>query len=242
MFMPWLPEHQTTFNKIKTLIISCDCLINIDHNNMGNNQIFITCNTSNCRTGTVLSLVRLGKQLTPLLSTWLPWKVHKQATLCTKKSCSQLFVLLPSGTQTYLVPQSLSAQITELSRILTHRKTSHGAKLAGRSFWHTTTTPLSTSKTKIIPLWMHSRVYQTQWTVLKWPLQQHYSPLIQTLSCWKASLPVTTQIPSVSNFWTPLIQSPALLNVTAYYISETVSWFPVWEHCVRTFFDLCTTV
>jgi hypothetical protein len=47
-FPAWLPEHQTAFESIKALVIGFDCLINIDHDNMGDNRIFVTCDASDC--------------------------------------------------------------------------------------------------------------------------------------------------------------------------------------------------
>ena len=45
-FPTWLPEHQTVFENIKALVVSSDCLVNIDHDNMGENHIFVTCDAS----------------------------------------------------------------------------------------------------------------------------------------------------------------------------------------------------
>jgi hypothetical protein len=46
LFPPWETWHQTAFDEIKRLVVSCDCLITIDHNNMGDNKIFVTCDAS----------------------------------------------------------------------------------------------------------------------------------------------------------------------------------------------------
>jgi len=42
-FPSWTPEHQVSFNNIEELIIGQDSLINIDHDNPGDNCIFVTC-------------------------------------------------------------------------------------------------------------------------------------------------------------------------------------------------------
>ena len=55
LFPPWMSEHHHAFKSIKALVVSCDCLTTIDHQNPGNNQIFITCDTSQKGTGAVLS-------------------------------------------------------------------------------------------------------------------------------------------------------------------------------------------
>ena len=54
-FPTWPPEHQHAFQSIEKLVLSCDFLIDIDHDNMGENQIFITWDASECQTGMVLS-------------------------------------------------------------------------------------------------------------------------------------------------------------------------------------------
>jgi hypothetical protein len=55
VFPPWEQEHQDAFDGIKGLVIGSDCLTTIDHDNMGDNHIFVTCDASDWRTGTVLS-------------------------------------------------------------------------------------------------------------------------------------------------------------------------------------------
>ncbi|TFY77464.1 hypothetical protein EWM64_g6549 [Hericium alpestre] len=51
----WTNLHADTFEAIKQLVISCECLTVIDHDNPGNNQIFVTCDASDRRTGACLS-------------------------------------------------------------------------------------------------------------------------------------------------------------------------------------------
>jgi len=55
VFLSWTPEHQMAFDAIKSLVISADCLTTIDHDNSGDNKIFVTCDASDLRTGAVLS-------------------------------------------------------------------------------------------------------------------------------------------------------------------------------------------
>ena len=45
-FPAWDSMHQITFDAIKALVIGKDCLTTIDHNNMGHNKIYLTCNPS----------------------------------------------------------------------------------------------------------------------------------------------------------------------------------------------------
>ena len=51
----WMDRHQTAFQNIKDIILSAECLTTIDHENMGNRRIFITCDVSDRRTGACLS-------------------------------------------------------------------------------------------------------------------------------------------------------------------------------------------
>ena len=45
-FPAWTDEHQYAFDAIKALVVSVDCLTVIDHENPGNNKIFVTCDAS----------------------------------------------------------------------------------------------------------------------------------------------------------------------------------------------------
>ena len=54
-FPPWTDEHQCAFESIKSLVVSSECLTVIDHEDPGNNKIFVTCDASDWRTGAVLS-------------------------------------------------------------------------------------------------------------------------------------------------------------------------------------------
>ena len=54
-FPVWSPKHQFAFEAIKALVVSSDCLTVIDHENPGENKIFVTCDASNWCTGAVLS-------------------------------------------------------------------------------------------------------------------------------------------------------------------------------------------
>ncbi|KAJ8497106.1 hypothetical protein ONZ45_g12185 [Pleurotus djamor] len=51
----WSEKHDTAFNGIKSLIASRECLTTIDHENPGDNTIFVTTDASNLGTGGVLS-------------------------------------------------------------------------------------------------------------------------------------------------------------------------------------------
>ena len=54
-FPKWENRHQLVFDSIKAIVTSCECLMVIDHHNMGNNKIFVTTDTSDKVSGAVLS-------------------------------------------------------------------------------------------------------------------------------------------------------------------------------------------
>lgn len=54
-FLDWIAEHKVAFLGIKSLVLSVDCLMVIDHETPGANKIFVTCDASDWRTGAVLS-------------------------------------------------------------------------------------------------------------------------------------------------------------------------------------------
>ena len=55
-FPAWSTDHQTAFDAIKALIVSRECLTTIDHQNLGDNKVFVTCDASDWRTGATLSV------------------------------------------------------------------------------------------------------------------------------------------------------------------------------------------
>jgi Reverse transcriptase (RNA-dependent DNA polymerase)/RNase H-like domain found in reverse transcriptase len=54
-FTSWTMDHQTAFDTIMALVVSADCLTIIDHENPGENNIFVMCDASDWRTGATLS-------------------------------------------------------------------------------------------------------------------------------------------------------------------------------------------
>ena len=54
-FPVWTTEHQSAFEAIKALVVSHECLTTIDHEDLGDNKVFMTCDTSNWQTGVALS-------------------------------------------------------------------------------------------------------------------------------------------------------------------------------------------
>jgi hypothetical protein len=54
-FPGWGPEHEAAFQGIKDIVVSRDCLTTINHQDMGDNKIFLTADASDRRSGAVLS-------------------------------------------------------------------------------------------------------------------------------------------------------------------------------------------
>jgi hypothetical protein len=51
----WTERHQEAFQSIKEIVLSTECLTTVDHDNMGDRKIFVTCDASDRRTGACLS-------------------------------------------------------------------------------------------------------------------------------------------------------------------------------------------
>ena len=51
----WTAQHQTVFQNIKDIVLSAECLTMIDHEDMGDWRIFVTCDASDHRMGACLS-------------------------------------------------------------------------------------------------------------------------------------------------------------------------------------------
>jgi len=66
LFSAWTVEHEAAFLGIKTLVLGTDCLTTIDHSNLGKNKIFVTCDTSDWRTGAVLSFGETWESAQPV--------------------------------------------------------------------------------------------------------------------------------------------------------------------------------
>jgi hypothetical protein len=65
-FPQWTTEHNAAFEAIKGLVLSCECLTTIDHTNLGNNKVFITCDASDWRTGATLSFSHSWESARPV--------------------------------------------------------------------------------------------------------------------------------------------------------------------------------
>jgi len=65
-FPEWTVKHQGTFEAIKALIISHECLMVIDHENPGENNIYVTCDASDWQTGATLSYGPMWEMARPM--------------------------------------------------------------------------------------------------------------------------------------------------------------------------------
>ena len=108
IFPTWTSKHQTAFEVIKGHVLGHDCLTLIDHQNPGNNKIFITCDASKWCTGVVLSFGETWESSRPvgfesrqLKGPELHYPVHKQELLsimhAITKWCTDLL-----GTHIYI--------------------------------------------------------------------------------------------------------------------------------------------
>lgn len=87
-FPAWTNVYQYTFEAIKRLVVSRDCLMMINHESPGENKIFVTCDASKRHTGVVLLFGPTWEMACPvtfeswqLNSTEQNYPVHKQEML-----------------------------------------------------------------------------------------------------------------------------------------------------------------
>jgi RNase H-like domain found in reverse transcriptase len=101
LFPPWTSEHHHAFESIKALVVLHDCLTTVDHQNPGDNKIFITCDAGQKRTSTILSFSPTWESAIPvafksqqLHGVELHYPVHEQEMLVIihtlKKWCVDL--------------------------------------------------------------------------------------------------------------------------------------------------------
>jgi hypothetical protein len=65
-FPVWTPVHQHAFDSIKALVVSRECLGVIDHDNPGENNIYVTCDSSDWRTRATLSFGPTWETVRPI--------------------------------------------------------------------------------------------------------------------------------------------------------------------------------
>jgi len=114
----WTTTHQEAFDTIKCLVMSQDCLTTVNHDNLGNNKVFVTCDASDWRMGAMLSIGPTPQTAQPvafnsmqLREAQLNYPVHKKELLAIVHA-------LKNGIWNYWVHLSLYILTTE------HLKTS----------------------------------------------------------------------------------------------------------------------
>lgn len=66
VFPPWNEQHNTAFSAVKELVVSRECLTTIDHENLGNNRVYVTCDASDIGIGATLSVGRTWEAARPV--------------------------------------------------------------------------------------------------------------------------------------------------------------------------------
>src|SRR5882762_11243168 len=92
----WTRTHDHAFETIKQLVLSCQCLTAIDHDNLGDNKIYVTCDASNRRTGACLSYGPSWETAQPVAfdsmqftSAQLHYPTHEQELLAIVRALSR---------------------------------------------------------------------------------------------------------------------------------------------------------
>lgn len=95
-FPKWGEEQQTAFEEIKSLVLSRQCLMVIDHKLPGDRQIFVTCDASERGTGAVLSFRTEWETARPvafdsmqLTASEKNYPVHKKELLAIGRALSR---------------------------------------------------------------------------------------------------------------------------------------------------------
>jgi RNase H-like domain found in reverse transcriptase len=101
VFPLWTASHQMAFDAVKALVVGADCLTTIDHENPGDNKIFVTCDSSDWCSGATLSFGVTWETAQPITFNSMQLKdaeknypVHEKELLviihALKKWCSDL--------------------------------------------------------------------------------------------------------------------------------------------------------
>lgn len=120
-FPIWTRAHASAFQGIKDLVTSPQCLTTIDHDNPGNNKIFLTCDASDYRTGAVLSWGETWETARPvafdsaqLREAELNYPVHEKELLAIIRGLKKWRVELLGGPiQVYTDHRTLENFVTQ---------------------------------------------------------------------------------------------------------------------------------
>jgi len=126
IFPPWTSSHQAVFEAIKALVVCADCLTTINHENPGENKIFVTCDSSDWRSSAALSFEPTWETAHPvafdsmqLKDTKKNYPVHEKEMLAIihalKKWCSDLL-----GTRFYIYTDHRTLENFDTQKDLSH--------------------------------------------------------------------------------------------------------------------------
>ena len=86
-FPAWMAEHDFTFESIKTLVCSVECLMVINHINPGDKKIYFTCDASDWRTGATLSFGSMWETMWPITFNSAQLSSAEKSILFMKRNC-----------------------------------------------------------------------------------------------------------------------------------------------------------
>jgi hypothetical protein len=118
-FPGWGPEHEAAFQGIKEIVVSHDCLTTINHQDMGDNKIFVTADASDRHSSAVLSYGPTWETARPVAFDSMTFKVQNLITLCMRRNSLQLFARSVAGARTLSVHLYMSTPTTGPLRTLT---------------------------------------------------------------------------------------------------------------------------
>ncbi|RDB23650.1 Transposon Tf2-9 polyprotein [Hypsizygus marmoreus] len=127
-FPGWSPTHQRAFDEIKKLVVSRECLTTIDHENPGDNKIYVTCDLSLRRTGAVLAFGPSWETARPvafesrqLKGPELHYPVHEQEMLAIMRAITKWHSDL-LGTHIHIYTDHKTLQNFDTQRDLSRRQ------------------------------------------------------------------------------------------------------------------------
>ncbi|PSR76079.1 hypothetical protein PHLCEN_2v8695, partial [Hermanssonia centrifuga] len=93
----WTNTHFTAFESVKRLVTFRECLTVIDHNNIGDNQIFVSCDASDFCSGAVLTYGKTPETARPVAfesqqfsGAELNYPVHKKELLVIVRALEEM--------------------------------------------------------------------------------------------------------------------------------------------------------
>lgn len=121
----WTGKHSDAFDAIKKLVTSRECLTVIDHNNMGDNRIWVSCDASDWCTGAVLSYGPTVETARPvafesqvLKGAELNYPVHEKELLSVVRSLKKWLVDLIGVPFTVLTDHRTLENFSEQKHLL----------------------------------------------------------------------------------------------------------------------------